>query len=246
MIFQDVLPLLLVALVAFLYASVGHGGASGYLALMAILGMQPLFMRPSALILNVFVSLVSFSQFYRAGFFRWPLFWPFALASVPLSFVGATLPISDSLYKKLLAVALLVAVARMVFQNTKQPTRVFFGEYKLPISLLVGAVIGLLSGMLGIGGGIILTPVLLLLGWANLKEVAAVSALFIFTNSVAGFAGLLTKGYTPVPLTFWWLGAALIGGLAGAYYGSQKYNLPTLRYALTAGLLIAIGKLFFT
>lgn len=246
MITTEFLPLVLVVLVAFLYASVGHGGASGYLALMAILGMQPIFMRPSALILNVAVSLISFWQFYRAGFFRWQLFWPFALASVPLSFVGATLPISDSLYKKLLAAALLLAVARMVFQNTERPTTVFYSSQRLAVSLLIGGGIGLLSGMLGIGGGIILTPMLLLLGWGSIKEVAAVSALFIFVNSIAGFAGLLTKGYVPNQLTFWWLGAALVGGLAGGYFGSHKYSLQTLRYALTVGLLIAVGKLFFT
>jgi len=240
---QDFLHPLLIGIMAFLYASVGHGGASGYLALMAIFGTSPALMKPSALILNVFVSLVAFIQYYRAGHFRWALFWPFALASIPLSFIGATLPITDSLYKKLLAIALLIAIARMLFQPTD---RLQNKPLSLSISLLIGAVIGLLSGMLGIGGGIILSPVILLLGWGKVKETAAVSALFIFANSISGLAGLIQKGFTPdIQLTSWVI-AALIGGFIGAYQGSFKFNLLTLRYILAIVLLIAVTKLYLT
>lgn len=240
---QDVLAPLLFAIMAFLYASVGHGGASGYLALMAILGTSPALMKSSALILNVFVSLIAFVQYYRAGHFRWNLFWPFALASIPLSYVGATLPITDSLYKKLLAVALAIAIARMLFQPVDK------AESK-PVPLLgalaIGAVIGLLSGMLGIGGGIILSPVILLLGWGRVKETAAVSALFIFVNSMSGLSGLLQKGFEPNAEITTWLIAALIGGFLGAYQGSFKFNLQTLRYILASVLLIAVAKLYLT
>ncbi len=240
---QDFLQPLLIGIMAFLYASVGHGGASGYLALMAIFGTSPTLMKSSALILNVFVSIVAFIQYYRAGYFRWNLFWPFALASIPLSYVGATLPITDSLYKKLLAVALAIAIARMLFQPVEKSE-----QKHIPLmgALGIGAVIGLLSGMLGIGGGIILSPVILLLGWGKVKETAAVSALFIFVNSMSGLYGLFQKGFEPNGQLNTWLVAALIGGFMGAYQGSFKFNLQTLRYILASVLLIAVAKLYLT
>jgi uncharacterized protein len=240
---QDLLFLLLIGVMAFLYASVGHGGASGYLAMMALFGIAPSLMKSSALVLNVFVSLVSFVQFYRAGYFRWSLFWPFALASVPFAFWGATLPITDVLYKKLLAVALLIAIARMLFQPADTTEN---KPASLLLSVLIGGAIGTLSGMLGIGGGIILSPIILLLGWAKVKETAAVSALFIFVNSISGLTGLVSKGFVPDAQLLYWLIAALIGGFLGAYQGSFKFNLPTLRYVLASVLVIACLKLYFT
>ena len=240
---QDPLFLLLIALMAFLYAAVGHGGASGYLAVMALFGIAPSLLKSSALVLNVFVSLLSFWQFYRAGYFRWKLFWPFALASVPMAYYGATLPITDSLYKKLLAAALLIAIARLLIKPSEQ------NELKpasKPLSLGIGGGIGLLSGMLGIGGGIILSPVVLLLGWARIKETAAISALFIFVNSLSGLLGLVQKGFTPDAQLASWLAAALIGGFAGAYQGSFKFNIPTIRYILATVLIIACLKLYLT
>ena len=234
---------LLIGIMAFLYASVGHGGASGYLALMAIFGTSPALMKSSALILNVFVSLVAFIQYYRAGHFRWNLFWPFALASIPLSYIGATLPITDSLYKKLLAVALAIAIARMLFQPVEKAEN---KPVPLMGALAIGAVIGRLSGMLGIGGGIVLSPVILLLGWGRVKETAAVSALFIFVNSMSGLYGLFQKGFEPNGQLTSWLVAALVGGFVGAYQGSFKFNLQTLRYILASVLLIAVAKLYLT
>lgn len=234
---------IIMAVVAFLYAAVGHGGASGYLALMAIIGVEGSLMRSSALILNIFVSMTSFVQYFRRRYFEWALFWPFAVASVPMSFLGALLPITDSLYKKLLAVALLIAIGRMLFQPAESP---LLRKPPLWAGLLVGAGIGVLSGMLGIGGGIILTPMMMLFGWGKIKEIAAVSALFILVNSISGLAGLLLKGFSPTPQTFVWLSAALVGGLAGAYYGSKHFRISTLRYILALVLMIACLKLYFT
>jgi uncharacterized protein len=239
----DYVQIILIGIMAYLYASVGHGGASGYLALMAIFGISPSLMKSSALILNVFVSFIAFVQYYRAGHFKWHLFWPFALASVPMSYVGATLPITDSLYKKLLAAALIIAVLRIILQPTEKSTS---KPVNLYLALLIGGVIGLLSGMLGIGGGIILSPVILLLGWGRIKETAAVSALFIFANSMSGLFGLLQKGYTPNNQIVGWLVAALIGGFIGAYQGSFKFNINRLRYILAFVLVIACAKLYFT
>lgn len=240
---QDYLFLILLGIVAFLYASVGHGGASGYLALMALFSFQPSLMKSSALILNIFVSFTSFIQFYRAGHFRWKLFYPLALASIPMAFVGGIMPISDSLYKKLLAVCLILAIFRMVLkpqEGKEQKEASFIG------SMIMGACIGLLSGMLGIGGGIILSPILILLNWANMKQTAAISALFILVNSLSGFAGLLSKRFEPNSQIYVWLVVAFGCGLAGSYFGSRKFNIPTLRYTLAGGLIIACLKLIFT
>lgn len=231
-------------LVGFVYASVGHGGASGYLATMALFGVAPALLKPSALLLNLFVSTVSFWQFYRAGYFRWAKFWPFAVASVPLAFVGARIPLSDTLYRQLLAVCLLLVVVRLVWTvrgQEAEPTSVPLGA-----GLLTGGIIGLLSGMVGIGGGIILSPLMLLFRWARLKEVAAVSALFIFVNSLSGLFGLVSQGYSPDPSLYSWIGAAFAGGLLGGYMGSHRFNVPTLRYLLAAGVGVACLKLIFT
>jgi uncharacterized protein len=237
------LPIL--AVVAFLYSSVGHGGASGYLAVMAIVGIAPPLMKSSALLMNLAVSLFSFLGFYRAGFFKWKLFLPFALASIPMAYIGGTMTLSDAIYKKILAVCILISIARLLYQFKQEETR----NTDVPVwaGLLSGGIIGLLSGMIGIGGGIILSPLMLLMNWAKLKETAAVSALFIFVNSLSGLYGQMMKGGFQIPENLQWaILATIVGGLLGSYYGSQKFNLPTLRYMLALGLIIACGKLIFT
>lgn len=240
-----VVLLLFLAIIAFLYSSVGHGGASGYLAVMAMMGVAPAIMKPSALVMNLAVSLFSFIGFYRAGHFKWKLFLPFALASVPLAYLGGTMTLSDSIYKKILAICILISIGRLLFQFRQKQ------EETRPISTLAGlasgGAIGLLSGMIGIGGGIVLSPLMLLMRWATLKQTAAVSALFIFVNSLSGLYGQLQKGGIQVTDNFQWsVAATIIGGLLGSYYGSQKFNVPTLRYLLAIGLFIASAKLIFT
>jgi uncharacterized protein len=240
-----ILLLTLLSLVAFLYSSVGHGGASGYLAVMALMGISSAVMKPSALVMNLAVSLFSFIGFYRAGHFKMKLFIPFALASVPMAFLGGTMSLSDSVYKKILAVCILISILRMVYQfNQKDvPNR------PIPVwaGLLSGGMIGLLSGMIGIGGGIILSPLMLLMRWSNLKETATVSALFIFVNSLSGLYGQMQKGGIHLTDNMQWaVLATIIGGLFGSYFGSKKFNIPTLRYMLALGLLIACVKLMLT
>lgn len=233
------------AIVAFLYSSVGHGGASGYLAVMAIMGIAPSLMKSSALLMNLSVSLFSFFGFYRAGFFKWKFFWPFALASIPMAYLGGTITLSDAIYKKILAVCILISIARLLYQFRNEETE----NRDIPIwaGLTVGGVIGLLSGMIGIGGGIILSPLMLLMKWSKLKETAAVSALFIFVNSLSGLYGQISKIGFQIPENLQWaILATILGGLFGSYFGSQKFNLPTLRYMLALGLVIACAKLMFT
>ena len=235
--------LLLLALftVGLIYASVGHGGASGYIVTMTLLGVAPMVIKPTALLLNLFVSSVAFIQFYRAGHFRWSTFWPFALASIPMAFLGARIPLSDQLYRQLLAACLLLLVGRLVWSaRAKDPE-----PQPIPLAggLSTGGVIGLLSGMLGIGGGIILSPLMLFFRWANTRQTAATSALFIFVNSVSGLVSLLAKGYVPDPRQYAWIAAAFAGGLVGGYLGSQRYSIPMLRYVLAVSVAVACLKL---
>lgn len=234
----------LLFLVAFLYASVGHGGASGYLALMAIFSITPEVMKPTALLLNLFVSLTSFIQFYRGGHFKWKIFLPIALASVPFAFIGGLLTIEDSIYKKILGLLLLIPIFRFLFFANIPVDKLKKSNPLL--SLLIGGSIGFLSGLIGIGGGIILSPILLLLKWTDQKQTAAISALFIFVNSLSGLAGQLTKGIHFSPDMFVYVAVAFTGGLCGAYFGSLKFNQNILKYSLAAVLMLAAYKLLFT
>jgi hypothetical protein len=238
------LLLLLLPIVAFLYASVGHGGASGYLALMSAFSFPMTFMKPTALVLNILVSAVSFYFYYREKNFKWNLFYPFALSSIPFSFVGGYLKIDAFYYKIILATVLVFAVMRLLGFFGKEKNTI--NEINLPLALGFGALIGFLSGLLGIGGGIILSPVLLILGWATMKQAAAVSALFILTNSISGLFGFVSQGGTLPESSLVLIGVVFIGGLFGAYYGSTKFNSKALRYVLSAVIGIAIVKLYTT
>lgn len=240
----QLLFILLLLIVAFLYASVGHGGASGYLALMALFSMSPAFMKPTALLLNLFVSLSAFILFYRGGHFKWKLFLPFALASVPLSFLGGMIALDADVYKKILGALLLVPVFRMLFFWNADEQELKDGTTGL--SLLIGAVIGFLSGLIGIGGGIILSPVLLMLKWTNQKQTAAISALFIFVNSLAGLGGQLSKGIVVESEMFIFAGIAFVGGSLGGWLGASRFNQQILKYLLAVVLLMAALKLLLT
>ena len=232
-------PLLFV--VAFLYAAVGHGGASGYLALMAIFSITPEVMKPTALLLNLFVSMTSFVHFYRGKHFNWSLFWPFALASVPLAFLGGLVHVDALVYKRLLGVLLLIPILRFLMFRHQENREVKPADF--PLSLLIGGGIGFISGLIGIGGGIILSPVLLLLKWSDQKQTAAISALFIFVNSFSGLAGQVTKGIHFSPDMLVYVAVAFSGGFLGAYFGALRFRQQVLQYVLAAVLLVAAGKL---
>ncbi len=226
---------------AFLYASVGHGGASGYLAVMALFAIAPPVMKQTALLLNLGVSLMSFIAFYRQGYFKWTLFWPFALGSIPAAYLGARIPLADSTYKQILGACLFLAVIRIVVTLKESEPR----KLNLGIGVLAGAAIGVLSGMIGIGGGIILSPLLLLFRWANLKEAAAISALFIFVNSVSGLAGLKTWIPLDQSQMLYWLVASLVGGFLGARWGAGIASNTKVKWILALVLVIASLKLWF-
>ena len=235
---------ILLFIVALLYASVGHGGASGYLALMALYGFAPDVMKPTALILNLFVSLSSFILFYKGGHFKWKIFLPFIITSIPLSFIGGAMSLDAQVYKKILGVLLLIPVARFfLYPNTADKD---LKATHIGISLLVGGTIGFLSGLIGIGGGILLSPFLLLANWTNQKQTAAISAVFIFVNSVAGLAGQISKGYRADLQIVNFIAIAFVGGLIGAWMGSLRLNQQVLKTTLAIVLLLASIKLLVT
>ncbi len=229
-------------LVAFLYASVGHGGASGYLALMALMGFSSTVMKPTALLLNVMVSLIAFISFYRAKHFRSQLLWPLIAASIPFAFLGSIMPVSELMYKKVLGVVLLLSIIRLVWVSAERPLS---PGPKWYILFLIGAAIGLVSGMIGMGGGILLSPILLLMGWSNQKQTAAISSIFIFLNSMAGIAGQMKTGFNLSPQIITIIVFVLAGGWLGAYIGAEKLKSKNMKYILAAVLVLAAGKLIF-
>jgi len=238
---SEILFILAIGLIAVLYSSVGHGGASGYLALMALFGVDVVLMKPSALILNLFVSSIAFISYFRAGYFRPRLLLPFVITSIPAAFFGATLEIPPELYKKILGVCLLIAALRILVRPAKDEER---RKLSIPIALASGALIGFFAGMIGIGGGIILSPLLLLTRWGGMKETAAASAAFIFLNSLAGLSGHLLAGMEVSPGIAIWIVAVIAGGLIGSWTGGFKLSAMHLRYLITAVLLVASIKLF--
>lgn len=229
---------------AFGYASVGHGGASAYLAAMALAGVAPQEMRPIALLLNVVVSAIATYKFHRAGHFRWRLFWPFAVVSIPLAFVGGAITLPGQAYKVLVGAVLLYAAWQLWRSgragDEMRPVR----QPPIPWAMAIGAAMGLLAGLTGVGGGIFLSPLLLMLGWAGTKQTSAVAAPFILVNSIAGLAAGFAAKSASLPGHIWILaGAVLIGGWLGAEYGSRRFANPVVRRVLGVVLALAGGKM---
>ena len=229
---------------AFVYASVGHGGTSAYLAAMALAGIAPQEMRPIALVLNVVVSAVATFKFYRAGHFRWRLFWPFAAVSIPAAYLGGAITLPGHAYKTIVGVVLVYAAWQLwrsarageEMREVRQPP--------LALAMVIGGSLGLLSGLTGVGGGIFLSPLLLILGWAGTKQTSAVAAPFILVNSIAGIAGAFLVRTATLPGHLWILACAvLVGGWLGAEYGSRRFTNPLIRRMLAVVLAVAGAKM---
>jgi uncharacterized membrane protein YfcA len=229
-------------LVALLYSSVGHAGASGYIAVLTLFGLGVDVVRPTALALNILVAAIGFVQWWRSGFFSWSLFWPLALLSVPAAFVGGWLRVPTAYLQVLLGLVLWFSAWRLLYRKDDpheivRPSRT--------ASLASGAGVGFLSGLTGTGGGIFLTPLMLFSRWARVKEAAAVSALFIFVNSSSGLAGYLSGGGS-LPEFAWPLAVVVaLGGFIGAHLGSRHLPVRGIAMLLAAVLVIAGAKLLF-
>ena len=234
---------LAIGLVAFLYSSVGHAGASGYIAVMTLSGFATVLIKPTALVLNVLVACIGTIQFWRAGYFSWSLFWPFALLSVPMAFVGGYLHLPPSIFKPLIGGVLIFSAGRLFFRRG-DPAEV--SPPRLPTAMGVGAGIGLLSGLTGTGGGIFLTPLLLFRRWAHTRPAAATSAFFILVNSLAGLFGHFSSGQLIPPFAWGLALAAVAGGTLGSYLGSQRFPVRTITVLLATVLVIAGFKLIFS
>ena len=233
-------------LMAVIYSLVGHGGASGYIAIMALLGFVPVIIRPTALVLNIVVSLVAAIAFMRAGHFSWRLFWPFAAMAIPCSYLGGRILLPPHLYRPMLGILLLLAAFSLLRKKYQDEALKPTASPPLALALLLGGLLGLISGLSGVGGGIFLSPLLLLMNWGRAREVAGVSALFILCNSLAGLAGHLhTTSHLPgfIPLI---AGMALLGGTLGSFYGSSRLRTPIIIKALSLVLVIAGMKMMLS
>lgn len=229
--------------VSFLYASVGHAGASGYLAVFSLAGMAPEVLRPAALALNLVVAAIASWQFARAGHFRWRLFWPFALLAIPMAFLGGYLDLSGRAFHLLVGLVLLFSALRLLWKPPATETQ---RTPPLPAALGCGAGIGLLAGLTGTGGGIFLTPLLLFMRWATLQRAAATSALFILCNSAAGLLGNFQAARRlPAEMPFF-AASVLAGSITGSYLGSRKFSGPALARLLACVLVLAGAKLLFS
>jgi uncharacterized membrane protein YfcA len=229
---------------AFVYASVGHGGASAYIAAMALAGIAPAEMRPIALALNIVVSSLAAYKFWRAGHFRWRLFWPFAAVSIPFAYLGGAITLPGNLYRIVVGVVLVYAAWQLWRSGRAGEEMKPVREPAVPLAMAIGAAMGLLSGLTGVGGGIFLSPLLLMLGWAGTKQTSAVAAPFILVNSVAGLAAGFVAGTAALPESTWALAAAvLVGGWLGAEYGSRRFANPVVRRVLALVLAVAGSKM---
>lgn len=235
----------LIFVAATLYSSVGHGGASGYLAAMALFSMAPLDMKPAALTLNILVASIALIKYTKTGNFSWKIFWPFALSSVPFAYLGGLILLPGIYYKPIIGLVLIYTAFRFLKGATKS-------DYKIkvpymPVVLLFGVGLGFFSGLVGVGGGIFLSPLLIMLHWEDVKKVSGVAAAFVLVNSIAGLFGFISSNITQLPegLPIWAV-AAMIGGYIGAEYGSKRFGNPTIKHLLSIVLLVAGIKMLAT
>jgi len=241
----ELLSLLTIAIVviAFLYSCVGHAGASGYIAVMSFFGLAPAVIKPTALILNILVAGMAAWQFWRAGYFSWRLFWPFALLAIPMAFLGGYVDLPTRIFKVMVGMVLIFTAFRFLFQTYAD---VVLREPPRFLSVLIGGGLGLLSGLTGTGGGIFLTPLLLFNRWARAKPAAAVSAFFILANSTAGLLGNFSSTRLFPSYALVLALGAVVGGTAGSYLGSHQFDHVVIKRILAIVLLIAGAKLILT
>ncbi|HEU6447780.1 MAG TPA: sulfite exporter TauE/SafE family protein [Verrucomicrobiae bacterium] len=237
--------LIAVFTVAFFYSSVGHGGATGYLAALALLGVAPAPARVAVLIANVCVASIAWFQFWRAGHFDWRVLVSFAVASIPCAWFGARVPISPQVYKIILGSVLFVAGLILLFRSRWQTDDVQLHKFLLPVALLIGGVLGFLAGLTGIGGGVFLSPLLYVFRWVKPKTTGGIAAGFIVVNSIAGLAGVGWQRVTHAGPLLWFTVPAVIGAVCGTHLGSRRWTSVTFSRVLAGVLVFSGGKLLY-
>jgi uncharacterized protein len=229
--------------VAFFYSSVGHGGATGYLAALALLGVAPSSARVSVLIANVLVAGIAWARFWKAGHFDWRVLLSFVVVSVPCAWLGARVYISPHTYKLVLGGVLTTAGLMLLFRARWQTDDVKIWKFFWPLALLIGAVLGFLAGLTGIGGGVFLSPLLYLFRWVKPKTTGGIAAGFIVLNSIAGLVGAGWGKITHTGSLLWLTVPAVIGALLGTHYGAKQWSSVTFSRVLACVLVFAGGKL---
>lgn len=230
---------------ATLYSSVGHAGASAYLAAMALVGVAPAVMRPTALVLNLFVATIVVVRFAGAGHLPWRSLLPLVAGSVPAAYVGGSIELPGDVYRPLVAVVLLAGAWRLATARTPEQEGAATPGVPVIAGIGVGAAIGLLAGLTGTGGGIFLTPLLVLAAWTGTRDAAGLSGAFILANSISGLAGLAGSGVELPPDLPLWVGSVAAGGLVGSWVGAHRFSILDLRRALAIVLVLAAAKLVF-
>ena len=231
-------------LIAALYSAVGHGGATGYLALMSFLNVTPKVMATTALMLNCVTAGISCFMFTRAGYLSKRLTLPFIFTSIPCALLGAMVKFSEAQYAVLLSITLLITAALLlVNRKANGASEKFIASPSLPKAGLAGALLGFLSGAVGIGGGVFLSPLIILARWADTKSTSATAAVFIIANSIAGLSGRAIAGTLEVGNVAPYLVAALIGAIGGSYWGAHLSTAGKLRIPLALVLVIAAVKM---
>jgi uncharacterized protein len=231
-------------IVAGLYSSVGHAGASGYIAILTLFSFGPNVIKPTVLLLNILVATITTFQFWRAGHFSWRTFWPFAALSAPCAFLGGYMLIPAHTFKLIVGIVLLFSAVRLFWTN-KAADLAALEPAPLSVALPVGAGIGFLSGLTSTGGGIFLTPLLLFFRWTSTKRAAATSALFILVNSVSGLSGYFSNRQVLPPFAWPLAISAVLGGLLGSQLGSRHLPNRAIYICLASVLIIAGLKLIF-
>lgn len=230
---------------AALYASVGHAGASAYLAAMALVGVAPATMRPTALVLNIIVASIAAFRYVRAGLFSWPALWPFLVTALPTAFVGGAIELPGEYYRPFVGVVLWIAAARLCLPGEVAAAD---ADARPPLfgACAAGAAIGLLSGLTGTGGGIFLSPLLIFARWCETRTVSGVAAAFILANSASGLAGnIVSVGSLPAELPYF-VAAVVPGALIGTTLGITALARKMILIALALVLAVAGGKLVFS